>query len=271
MSFQECLYRERSISDVINAYTEELKASGDVRNLMNANKLLSYQNMVEDKVYLQKLRAFFTETYELLDQQHPNLRFSIEGRRKSLISLERKIQLYSALGKPLDLIRDCFAFRIILFGDDSLDLIEHCYKITGNIIDFAVTKGFTPCDRLPLIGVANPNKPTNDYFENFEYKQYIKDYICFPKDNGYQSIHLVLVDTQGRYLEIQIRTLDMHMVAEAGAAKHYRYKKKKYTDDLLPIEREKINIHGYSFFENCVFDHVGLERSLVIFKHQKTF
>ena len=269
LSFQDVLYREHCISDVIAAYAEELTSSGDTRDIMHANRLLSYQNMITDKVYENRLESFFDETYRLLDANHPRLGLDIEGRQKSLVSLEKKIQLYSALGKPLDLIRDCFAFRVLLYGDESLDLISHCYKITREIIDFAVTKGFSPCDRLPLIGVTDLNHPTNSYFEDFEYKHYIKDYIAFRKNNGYQSIHFVLVDTMGRYLEIQVRTLEMHATAQVGKAKHRHYKTKKYTEDLLPIDWKKVNMSGYLFFENEMFDCTGLIKPRIIYQRQK--
>ncbi len=270
MSFQNCLYSETNIPNVIERYTKELVSSTEVKDIIHANKLESYQNMIKDKRFLKDLRKLFNETYDLLDKNHPKLHFSIEGRRKSLISVERKIQLYSSLDKSLDLIRDFYAFRIILFGDKSINLIEHCYKVMEEIIDYAASKGFTPCDRLPLIGVPDTKLHKNNYFSNFKYKQYVKDYICFPKENGYQSMHLVLIDTNGRYLEVQIRTLDMHILAEAGNAKHQDYKKNKYNISL-PIEREKINIYGYSFCNGQVFDFSGVENALIIFKRQKTF
>lgn len=270
MSFQEFLYNQYTVPCVIEKYTQELLASGKVKDIMHANKLISYQNMIKDKNFLKDLRKLFNETYDLLNKKHPYLHFSIEGRRKSLISVERKIRLYSSLDKSLDLIRDLFAFRIILFGDETINLIQHCYKVMEEIINYAVSKGYTPCAALPLIGVSDMNTQHNDYFNHFQYKQYIKDYICFPKENGYQSLHLVLVDTQGRYLEIQVRTLNMHTLAEAGDAKHQTYKKNKYNIDFS-IEREKIHIHGYSFYNNQVFDLAGVENALVVFKRQKTF
>lgn len=270
MSFQNCLYSKHTVPDVIDCYTKELLSSGEVKDIIHANKLISYQNMIKDRKFLKDLRKFFNETYDLLEKKHPDLHFSIEGRRKSLISVERKIRLYSSLDKSLDLIRDLFAFRIILFGDESVNLIAHCYKVMEEIIDYAASKGFTPCDRLPLIGVNDTVTHNNNYFSSFKYKQFVKDYICFPKQNGYQSMHLVLVDTQGRHLEIQIRTLDMHMLAEAGNAEHQNYKKNKYNIDFS-FEREKIHIHGYSFYNGHVFDLAGVENALIIFKRQKTF
>ena len=267
MSLQSHLYKHTTVSEALDSYIKELSSSSEIEKILHANKLKSYLNVSKDKKYLKDMRSLFNRTFELLVKNHPRLKFSIAGRKKSLISTEKKILQYTELGQSLDLIRDFFAFRIVLFGDSSLDLIEHCYKVTEEIIELAITNGFTPCDRLPLLGVDDLTEHKNDYFSKFKYKQFIKDYICFPKKNGYQSLHLVLVDTNGRYLEIQVRTLDMHTAIEYGLANHEDYKKSKYVLDF-PLEREKINLDGYRYCKGNIIDFEALEIPGTVFERQ---
>ena len=108
------------------------------------------------------------------------------GREKHLYSLYEKMV---RKGVPFSEVMDIYAFRILV---DSVDL---CYRIIG-------------C-------VHNLYKPMPTKF---------KDYIAIPKANGYQSLHTVLLGPFGVPIEIQVRTHDMHAVAESGVAAHWRYK-----------------------------------------------
>ena len=269
MSLQEHLYTQHTIPDVLDRYIDELTAKGGLQDRLHANKLIAYRNIIQDKQFLRDTRSLFNATYDLIAKNHPKRQFSIAGRRKALISSEKKICQYGELGKSLDLIRDFFAFRIILFGDDSIDLVQHCYTVLEEIIEFAATRGFTPCESLPLIG-ANP-EPQNHYFDSFRYKDFVKDYFCFPKKNGYRSLHLVLVDTKGRHLEIQVRTLAIHAEVEAGEANHRNYKEITYGEQAIPLEREKIAINGYEYVDGHIFDFAGVEYPISVFQREKSF
>jgi len=267
MGLQEHLYSYSTVPEILESYIKELSESSTLEDNMHANKLKSYKNVINDKIYLRDMRTFFNRTFDSLTRSHPRLRFSIAGRKKSLISTERKILQYLELGRSLDLIRDFFAFRIIIFGDRTLNLVEHCYKVIEEIIELGISNGFTPCERLPLLDVEDLKLHKNNYFSQFKYKQFIKDYICFPKSNGYESLHLVLVDTKGRYLEIQVRTFDMHSNIESGIANHEDYKRKKYQLNF-DIQRKKINLDGYKFINEHLIDLESIESPGTVFERQ---
>lgn len=114
------------------------------------------------------------------------INFSFDYRVKGLYSLYKKYLKYK---KDIENIYDMLAMRIIV------DKTEDCYKALGII--HAIWK--------PL-----PGK--------------IKDYIAFPKINGYKSLHTTVFTGDGNLVEIQIRTKDMHDEAEYGVAAHSLYK-----------------------------------------------
>jgi len=118
------------------------------------------------------------------------LQAKVEGREKHLYSIYHKMRM-----KHLSFseVFDVYAFRVML------DTVDGCYRALGVI--------------------HHLYKPVSGRF---------KDYIAIPKANGYQSLHTVLFGSYGVPVEIQIRTHDMHKVAEAGVAAHWLYK----TSDL---------------------------------------
>jgi guanosine-3',5'-bis(diphosphate) 3'-pyrophosphohydrolase len=110
----------------------------------------------------------------------------IAGREKHLYSLFRKMREKHL---SFDEVLDLYAFRIIVSNVDA------CYRTLGI--------------------VHNLYKPIPGKF---------KDYIAIPKANGYQSLHTILFGPHGVPVEIQVRTQDMHDVAENGIAAHWEYK-----------------------------------------------
>ncbi len=117
--------------------------------------------------------------------------FDIYGRSKNLYSIYRKMKRQD---KPLKEIYDIFAIRIVLEGEGPKGK-EDCWRVYSVITDLF--------------------KPIPERF---------RDFISVPKSNGYQSLHTTVLGPQGRRVEIQIRTREMHEVAEKGVAAHWKYK-----------------------------------------------
>lgn len=274
---QQALYTGGDIPDVIAKYANALKANPSIANVNHANRLIEYKNSITNKNLLYRLRKNFNGIYTLLDKHFRDVRFVIDGRRKSLISFERKVEKLIAEGKELDQIKDTFAFRVIVFGTNSYSLINTCYNIANCIIEYSINNGLTCCETsLSDIGTfvskdyPNVIIPKKTGIKK-DYRLYVKDYFLNPKENGYQSLHLLFKATTGEYFEVQIRTFDMHVHAESGDANHAKYKNKKYQTSL-DFEPQKVKIPGYGISPNGkIYDFIGLEKGLEILKRQKTY
>ena len=134
---------------------------------------------------------------------HGAVPVSITGREKSPYSIWEKMQRRNVAFEQLS---DIMAFRVVMPTRDS------CYAALG-----AIHSAF------PVIAGR------------------FKDYISTPKANGYRSIHtgVTLREPRNQKIEVQIRTADMHAIAEAGVAAHWLYKQDDSPEDMTATELQK--------------------------------
>src|SRR3989441_272902 len=188
------------------------KLRGELEDLAFRN--LYPEDYRELTAQLEKRRAaneaFLTDITATIEQKMreadvPFVR--IEGRVKRLYSIWKKLHAQSI---DVDQVYDLVAARVITPNE-----IRHCYAALGVI--------------------HNVWKPVPGRF---------KDWIATPRDNLYQSLHTSVIGSKGQPFEVQIRTEQMHLIAEEGVAAHWKYKEGKRgahdDDDALKVLRSLV-------------------------------
>ncbi len=135
------------------------------------------------------LKGFFKPIEEKMRQQ--KFTYHIKSRAKSIYSIWRKMK---RMHISFDEVYDIFAIRIVIDCPPEQEK-AFCWAVYSIVTDF-----YTP----------NPDR--------------MRDWISIPKSNGYESLHTTVVTSEGRWVEIQIRTERMDEIAERGVAAHWRYK-----------------------------------------------
>jgi GTP pyrophosphokinase len=136
----------------------------------------------------EKQEAYMAKVQESLEEKLDEYQVprKIFGRLKHIYSIYRKMETQNL---TFDQVHDIIAFRIIV------DNIRQCYEVLGILHETW--------------------KPVPGRF---------KDYIAMPKVNNYRSLHTTVVSLEGKQVEFQIRTREMHEIAESGIAAHWKYK-----------------------------------------------
>jgi GTP pyrophosphokinase len=182
-----------------------------------------YYRLAEKIAMKKREREFYIEeTINLIEDKM--LEYSVQGevtgRSKHFFSIYKKMQ---QRGVDFEQIQDLLAFRVLINN------ITECYKVLG-----IIHSAFTPV----------PGR--------------FKDYIAIPKVNNYQSLHTTVIGPKAERIEIQIRTFEMHEVAERGVAAHWKYKERnkneggnklKWVEELMEFNQ---NVQNSSEFMDVV-------------------
>jgi len=141
--------------------------------------------------------SFIAQVIQVLRTEFDRLglKAEISGRPKHIYSIYRKMEKYSAQGKYFDDIYDLLALRVLV------GTLPDCYSAVGVIHSLW--------------------RPLPEAFD---------DFIANPKPNGYQALHTAVMYPGTTPLEVQIRTHEMHHIAEYGLAAHWRYKEGEKQD-----------------------------------------
>ena len=188
--------RERTASETLEVYAPLAHRFGLARIRWQLEdqslKFLEpkvYQELRESVAMTRREREDYIKEFKVPIEEslHANgIKAEFTSRAKNFYSIYNKMK---ARGRPFDEIYDLLAMRIITSTE------RECYQILG-----WVHRIYTPI----------PGR--------------FKDYISTPKSNMYQSLHTSVIGPKGQYVEVQIRTAQMHHTAEIGIAAHWRYK-----------------------------------------------
>lgn len=183
------------------------------------------QKVTKKKVEREKYIEDVKQTLTNELDKHIKSNFRVQGRPKHLYSIYKKMAMS---GVDYEHVYDVLAFRVIV------DTIPHCYEVLGH--------------------VHGMWKPIPGRF---------KDYIAMPKVNSYRSLHTSVVGPGAERIEIQIRTEEMHLIAERGIAAHWQYKEggkvSEATNQHMAWLQDLVNQHQTSsnsgeFLENIKTD-----------------
>ena len=283
--------------DIVKFFEKDLREqSRNMIDIEHSNLLLRYSIYLESNDFLDSVSDDMTQFRKQVVDKYSDITLTISGRIKSIIRVEQKFNGYiiefcsnyyhkyktfpseEEMSKYLQRFRDLIAYRIIvsvpeqcLKGRDKNKIeVDYVYKIANNLPSFFTKRGYSIEYASSVVGVSTIRKRSKLLQEN---RRYFKDYIVQPKENGYQSLHIALIDNHSHFanIEIQLRTFDMDCFAELDEnVNHSAYESTQNdtrTKSRLPFGIRYSRLYNYDLTRAKIdhFKAVRLPNNTVIF------
>ena len=194
--------QKQAIEDILNIYAPLAHRLGlyDIKTEMEDICLRATNSGIYKKI-AEKLESTERERIQLINKfvepvksllEHHKVKFEIQGRPKSIFSIWKKMEQKQV---PFKEIYDLYAVRIIFKAKNKVNENFEALRIGALITDMYPEKR----DRR-------------------------RNWLKTPKDTGYRALHITVMSAEGRWVEVQIRSEEMHEAAEYGLAAHWKYK-----------------------------------------------
>jgi hypothetical protein len=289
--FRNNLYSANSIPILAENIGKDISEAFDSSDFLLqslATQLIIAANIRKNSECFHDISEQITKaTWDIITKEDPDCEFSVSFRGKSFISeIHKRYSSVCAGNNPI--IKDLLAVRIIILNETNLNTLKKCYKIFFKLIS-SLTQLNNRYLNFPLV-VSEPDKlitssdfdrekypdiivPDIKFPNNFE--RVVKDYMKYPKKNGYQSLHCsfeipsLSPKYAGLNMEIQLRTLQQHEWAEYMNASHSKYKRARSEkmDKIFYFDPKKVHMAGYSELS----DFCGLCKPIQLCQRHKTF
>ncbi len=215
----ETMYLYSPIAHRFGLY--QIKSELEDLSLKYTNRVVYKQianKLAEKKQQREKYVKEFIGPIEKALKEEGFENFQIYGRPKTIHSILNKIQKKNV---EFEEIYDLFAIRIIIDthpGKPIYDFSDDDRKVEKTACWTAYS------------AITNLYRPNRDR---------LRDWIAYPKSNGYESLHTTVMGSDGKWVEVQIRTKRMHEIAEKGIAAHWKYKEGS-SDEALDTSIQRI-------------------------------
>ena len=230
----DAIKNEETLIGIVSRYAKYMAVSNCSGDMTQANWALWFIHFATNMEIRDYYRSLFNNFHKFVKQKYPNAVGNISGRIKNFVSYWAKILEV----QNTDEIKDLFAFRFVLRANNHespQELITTLFKICADFIEF--------CAETEGISVIQAKIPKNT--QDFDHSKHpevilpseealkilkpysVKNYAATPKEDGYQSVHVILQTVYGPF-EVQFRTQLMHEYAEFGPASHNEYKDKPF-------------------------------------------